>query len=143
MLGTPLHRHTVDVGHWAPGYHGDGAMATPTPVVSTPVQVELMSLGSFSKVIALGSQSLKPLSMLGSGHPGPIMRGQRGDEITGGIKKEQELHDSCLPSPLPLWLWAGEEKGGARAEGVGYVYMVPVAGSLHVGWFTLGTSSGP
>ena len=59
MLGTPLHRHTVDVGHWAPGYHGDGAIATPTPTVSTPVQVELMSLDSFSKVIDLGSQNLK------------------------------------------------------------------------------------
>ena len=61
MLGTPLHRHTVDVGHWAPGYHGDGAIATPTPAVSTRVQVELMSLGSFNNLIALGSQSLKPL----------------------------------------------------------------------------------
>ena len=71
------------------------------------------------------------------------MRGQRGDKVTGGIRKEPELHDSHLPSPLPLPLWAGEEEGGARAEGVGYVYMVPVVGSLHVGWFTLGISAEP
>ena len=61
MLGTPFHRHTVDIGHWAPRYHGDGAIATPTPAVSIPEQVRLMSFGSFSNVIALGSQSLKPL----------------------------------------------------------------------------------
>ena len=53
------------------------------------------------------------------------MRGQRGDEVTGGIRKEPELQDSCLPLLLPLWLWAGEEEGGARAEGAGYVCMVP------------------
>ena len=53
------------------------------------------------------------------------MRGQRGDKVTGGIRKEPELHDSHLPSPLPLPLWAGEEEGGARAEGAGYVCMVP------------------
>ena len=64
------------------------------------------------------------------------MKGQRGDKVTGGIRKETELHDSCLPSLLSPWLWAEEEEGGARAEGVGYVCMVPVAGSLHIGWFT-------
>ena len=29
-LSTPLHRRTIDVSHWTPGYHGDGAIATPT-----------------------------------------------------------------------------------------------------------------
>ena len=59
------------------------------------------------------------------------MRGQRKDKVMSGIRKEPELHDSCLPSLLPLWLWAGDKEGGARAEGVSYVYMVPVVGSSH------------
>ena len=54
----------------------------------------------------------------------------RGHERTGGIRKEPELHDSCLPSLLPLWLWAREEEGEARAEGAGYICMVPVQLSL-------------
>lgn len=32
MLSHPLHRHTIDVSHWVPRYHGDGAIATLTPL---------------------------------------------------------------------------------------------------------------
>ena len=34
------------------------------------------------------------------------------DEVTGGIRKEPELHDSCLPSPLPLCCGQGKRKEG-------------------------------
>ena len=131
MLGTPLHRHTVDVGHWAPGYHGDGAMATPTPAVSTPVQVGLMSLGSFSNVIAPRESESK--ATLNAGLWSPRTRHERTERRQGHTWDQEGAgaHDSCLPSPLPLWLWAEEEEGGARAEGVGYVYMVPGVGSSH------------
>ena len=53
------------------------------------------------------------------------MRRQGKDEVTGGIRKEPELHDSCLPSPLPLC--CGQRK---RKEGPGLKVWVMFALSL-------------
>ena len=47
------------------------------------------------------------------------------DEVTGGIRKEPELHDSCLPSPLPLCYGQGKRK-----EGPGLKVWVMLAWSL-------------
>ena len=61
------------------------------------------------------------------------MRRQGKDEVTGGIRKEPELHDSCLPSPLPLCCGQGKRK-----EGLGLKVWVMFARSL---WSAASTKS--